>query len=67
MANKVGKSEKEKENAALKAGDYPNAIGHYTTAIFADRNDFTFSLNRAAAYLKLGRNEDAMKMQTWSG
>ncbi|RDB15279.1 RNA polymerase II-associated protein 3 [Hypsizygus marmoreus] len=59
MGNKVAQSEKEKGNAAFKAGDYPNAIGHYTAAILADRNDFTFPLNRAAAYLKLGKNEDA--------
>ena len=42
-------------NAAFKAGDYPAAIGHYTTAILADRNDSTYPLNRAAAYLKLGK------------
>ena len=42
-------------NAAFKAGDYPAAIGHYTAAILADRNDSTYPLNRAAAYLKLGK------------
>ncbi|KAG0704776.1 hypothetical protein DFH29DRAFT_1034785, partial [Suillus ampliporus] len=46
-------------NAAFKSGDYPAAIGHYTSAILADANDPTFPLNRAAAYLKLGKNEDA--------
>ncbi|KAJ7150285.1 hypothetical protein C8R46DRAFT_500390 [Mycena filopes] len=51
--------EKEKGNAAFKAGDYPAAIGHYSAAIHADRTDATFPLNRAAAYLKLGKNEDA--------
>ncbi|KAJ7750261.1 hypothetical protein B0H16DRAFT_1887875 [Mycena metata] len=51
--------EKEKGNAAFKAGDYPTAIGHYSAAIHADRTDATFPLNRAAAYLKLGKNEDA--------
>ncbi|TFY65714.1 hypothetical protein EVG20_g5375 [Dentipellis fragilis] len=50
---------KERGNAAFKAGDYPSAIGHYTTAILADPSDPTFPLNRAAAYLKLGKNEDA--------
>ncbi|KAJ7086604.1 hypothetical protein C8R43DRAFT_311567 [Mycena crocata] len=50
---------KEKGNAAFKAGDYPTAIGHYSAAIHADRTDATFPLNRAAAYLKLGKNEDA--------
>ncbi|KAJ1303216.1 hypothetical protein OPQ81_011415 [Rhizoctonia solani] len=50
---------KEKGNAAFKAGDYPAAIGHYTSAILADGTDPTFPLNRAAAYLKLNKNEDA--------
>ncbi|KAJ7269276.1 hypothetical protein B0H12DRAFT_1094983 [Mycena haematopus] len=51
--------EKEKGNAAFKAGDYPTAVGHYSAAIHADPADPTFPLNRAAAYLKLGKNEDA--------
>lgn len=42
-------------NAEYKAGDYANAIGHYTEAILADRTDPTLFLNRAAAYLKLGK------------
>ncbi|KAF8607062.1 TPR-like protein, partial [Ceratobasidium sp. AG-I] len=46
-------------NAAFKAGDYPGAVGHYTAAILADSADPTFPLNRAAAYLKLNKNEDA--------
>ncbi|KAJ7070602.1 TPR-like protein [Mycena amicta] len=55
----MASKEKEKGNAAFKAGDFPIAIGHYTAAILADRTDPTFPLNRAAAYLKLGKNEDA--------
>ncbi|KAH9071112.1 hypothetical protein EDB83DRAFT_315359 [Lactarius deliciosus] len=50
---------KEKGNAAFKAGDYPAAIGHYTAAIIADPSDPTYFLNRAAAYLKLSKFEDA--------
>ncbi|KAI0061594.1 hypothetical protein BV25DRAFT_1991962 [Artomyces pyxidatus] len=46
-------------NAAFKAADYPSAVGHYTAAVLADANDPTYPLNRAAAYLKLGKNEDA--------
>ncbi|TFK52695.1 TPR-like protein, partial [Heliocybe sulcata] len=46
-------------NAAFKSGDYPTAIGHYTSAILADSKDPTFPLNRAAAYLKLGKHGDA--------
>ena len=42
-------------NAAFKAGDYAAAIGHYTAAILADSSNATFPLNRAAAYLKLGK------------
>ncbi|KAL1744087.1 hypothetical protein HDZ31DRAFT_39491 [Schizophyllum fasciatum] len=50
---------KDKGNSAFKSGDYATAIGHYTEAILADKNDPTFFLNRAAAYLKLGKLEDA--------
>jgi tetratricopeptide (TPR) repeat protein len=42
-------------NAAFKAGDYPAAIGLYTEAILTKPDDPTFPLNRAAAYLKLGK------------
>ncbi|KAJ3575668.1 hypothetical protein NP233_g949 [Leucocoprinus birnbaumii] len=58
MADKAQK-EKQKGNEAFKVGDYPAAVGHYTAAILADRGDVTFPLNRAAAYLKLGKYEDA--------
>ena len=44
-----------KGNAAFKAGDYPTAIGHYTAAFIADPANATYPLNRAAAYLKLGK------------
>ncbi|KAI0078217.1 hypothetical protein K474DRAFT_1746054 [Panus rudis PR-1116 ss-1] len=50
---------KEKGNAAFKAGDYPTAIGHYSAAIVADPQNATYPLNRAAAYLKLQKHEDA--------
>ncbi|KAF8968965.1 hypothetical protein BDZ97DRAFT_1965981 [Flammula alnicola] len=46
-------------NVAFKAGDFPTAIGHYTSAILADKTDATYPLNRAAAYLRLGKYEDA--------
>ncbi|PPQ86328.1 hypothetical protein CVT25_005629 [Psilocybe cyanescens] len=58
MADPKALAFKEKGNVAFKAGDFPSAIGHYTSAILADRNDVTFPLNRAAAYLKLGKYED---------
>lgn len=59
MTSDRAKIAKEQGNAAFKSGDYPAAIGHYTSAILADPDDSTFPLNRAAAYLKLGKNEDA--------
>ncbi|KAG2094629.1 uncharacterized protein F5147DRAFT_719620 [Suillus discolor] len=59
MASDRAKIAKDQGNAAFKTGDYPAAIGHYTSAILANANDPTFPLNRAAAYLKLGKNEDA--------
>ncbi|KAJ3806658.1 hypothetical protein F5876DRAFT_49605, partial [Lentinula aff. lateritia] len=46
-------------NISFKDGKFPSAIGHYTQAILEDPKDWTFPLNRAAAYLKLGKNEDA--------
>ena len=42
-------------NAAFRAGKYPEAVGHYSAAIFSDSSDPTLPLNRAAAYLKLGK------------
>ncbi|KAG6819671.1 hypothetical protein H0H93_009751 [Arthromyces matolae] len=59
MSSAKAQAQKEKGNASFKAGNYVEAIGHYTDAILSDRNDFTFPLNRAACYLKLGKNEDA--------
>ncbi|KAF9561099.1 hypothetical protein CPC08DRAFT_707668 [Agrocybe pediades] len=50
---------KEKGNQAFKASDFPSAIGHYTSAHIADPTDPTFPLNRAAAYLKLNKYQDA--------
>ncbi|KZV68816.1 hypothetical protein PENSPDRAFT_686951 [Peniophora sp. CONT] len=51
----------EKEKAPFKAGDYAGAVGHYSAAIVADAADPTLPLNRAAAYLKLNKNEDAQR------
>ncbi|KAH0832220.1 hypothetical protein J3R83DRAFT_13183 [Lanmaoa asiatica] len=58
MASEKARLAKDKGNTAFKAADYPTAIGHYTNAILADSSDHTFFLNRAAAYLKLGKSED---------
>ncbi|KAF8889220.1 hypothetical protein CPB85DRAFT_1333935 [Mucidula mucida] len=54
-------SEKDKGDGAFKAGNFPQAIGHYSAAIVHDRKDYRLPLNRAAAYLKLGKNEDAVR------
>ncbi|KAF8594807.1 hypothetical protein BDV93DRAFT_529077 [Ceratobasidium sp. AG-I] len=50
---------KEKGNTAFKTGDFRGAIAHYNGAILADPTNLTFTLNRAAAYLKLNKNEEA--------
>ncbi len=42
-------------NDAFKAKDYYSAIGHYTAAIVADPDNYTYPLNRAATYLKLDK------------
>ncbi|KAH7885126.1 hypothetical protein F5I97DRAFT_1882676 [Phlebopus sp. FC_14] len=59
MTSEKARLAKEKGNTAFKAADYATAVGHYTSAILADSSDPTFHLNRAAAYLQLGKNEDA--------
>jgi len=59
MASTKAQLAKDKGNAAFKGGDYAVAIGLYTEAIQTKPDDPTFPLNRAAAYLKLGKNEDA--------
>ncbi|KLO17296.1 hypothetical protein SCHPADRAFT_913687 [Schizopora paradoxa] len=58
--------EKNKGNDSFRGGNYAEAIGHYSAAIITDRKDHTLPLNRAAAYLKLGKNEDAERDCTTS-
>ncbi|CAG7852200.1 SubName: Full=Uncharacterized protein {ECO:0000313/EMBL:CCA67660.1} [Serendipita indica DSM 11827] len=50
---------KAKGNEFFKAGNYAAAVGEYTSAMLADPKDATFPLNRAAAYLKLNKFQDA--------
>jgi len=50
---------KDKGNQAFKSGKFVAAIGHYTDAILVQPSEPTYFLNRAAAYLKLEKNEDA--------
>ncbi|GAW09896.1 RNA polymerase II-associated protein 3 [Lentinula edodes] len=54
MSTTKAQTAKDKGNISFKNGDFPSAIGHYTQAILEDPKDWTFPLNRAAAYLKLG-------------
>ena len=49
-------------NAAFKSEDFPAAVGHYTAAILADPNNPTYCLNRAAAYLRLGKYVSAVML-----
>ncbi|EJD50526.1 hypothetical protein AURDEDRAFT_160427 [Auricularia subglabra TFB-10046 SS5] len=56
---RIGPNVRVQGNAAFKAGDFVAAIGHYTDAALADRLEPTYPLNRAAAYLKLGKHADA--------
>ncbi|EJU03179.1 TPR-like protein [Dacryopinax primogenitus] len=57
---------KENGNKAFKAGQYDIAVGHYTRAVVLSQSsdvpvDPVFYLNRAAAYLKLEKYEDAAR------
>ncbi|THG99583.1 hypothetical protein EW026_g2800 [Hermanssonia centrifuga] len=61
MSQQVGQEAKDKGNVAFKAGNFSTAIGFYTSAALADPTNPTYPLNRAAAYLKLGKNEDAQR------
>ncbi|KAK4537896.1 hypothetical protein CDCA_CDCA14G3921 [Cyanidium caldarium] len=59
----VDKSEQEREagNTAFKAGDFPQAIEHYTEAHKRNPRDPIPLSNRAAAYIKLGALPSAIK------
>ncbi|KAG8774408.1 hypothetical protein FRC15_001312 [Serendipita sp. 397] len=50
---------KLKGNDAFKSGNFAAAVGAYTDAMLADPKDPTLPLNRAAAYLKLNKFQDA--------
>ncbi|KAJ2922436.1 hypothetical protein H1R20_g14653, partial [Candolleomyces eurysporus] len=51
----------DKGNEAFKQGRYADAVGFYTAAIIANREEPTYPLNRSAAYLKLGKFQDAQR------
>ncbi|TKY86769.1 hypothetical protein EX895_004409 [Sporisorium graminicola] len=50
---------KQKGNEAFAKKDWASAVGHYTAAHFADPTEPTYPLNRAMAYIKLGKHIDA--------
>lgn len=65
---------KERGNACIKAGNYSEAILHYSYAIKLNPNEAAFYSNRSLAFLKLKQlyyaNEDADKAiqlkQNWA-
>ncbi|GAC96362.1 hypothetical protein PHSY_003942 [Pseudozyma hubeiensis SY62] len=50
---------KQKGNEAFAKKQWADAVGHYTVAHYADPTDPTYPLNRAMAYIKLGKFVDA--------
>ena len=50
---------KQKGNEAFGKKQYAEAVGHYSAAMWADPNEPTYPLNRALAYIKLGKFIDA--------
>lgn len=60
-----GEAEKAQGNEHFKAGRYAEAVGCYSSAIaLSNRSNATFFLNRAQAYLKLNKFEDAERDAT---
>lgn len=50
---------KQKGNEAFAKKDWASAVGLYTAAHYADATEPTYPLNRAMAYIKLGKFTDA--------
>lgn len=54
-------SNKDQGNAAFKAGNYPQAIKHYSDALVETPSDHTILSNRAAAHQNLGQFAAALE------
>jgi stress-induced-phosphoprotein 1 len=50
-----------KGNAAFSAGNFPEAVEHFTAAIAADPSNHVLFSNRSAAYASLGQFEPALE------
>ncbi|EPY32473.1 stress-induced-phosphoprotein 1 [Angomonas deanei] len=57
----IAKQKKDEGNEFFKADKYPEAVAAYTEAIKRNPTEHTAYSNRAAAYLKLGAYNDALK------
>ena len=56
----LGESKKQKGNDAFKKEQYPLAVALYTEAIAADPSNPAYYTNRALAYQRLNKLEDAL-------
>ena len=57
----IAKQKKDEGNQFFKADKFPEAVAAYTEAIKRNPKEHTSYSNRAAAYLKLGAYNDALK------
>ncbi|XP_067827001.1 tetratricopeptide repeat protein 12 [Heptranchias perlo] len=57
---------KEKGNAAFDKGDYATAVQHYTEGLNKLRDFQALYTNRAQAYIKLGKYEEAITDCDWA-
>ncbi|XP_043532486.1 tetratricopeptide repeat protein 12 isoform X1 [Chiloscyllium plagiosum] len=63
---KLANALKEKGNAAFKKGDYATAVQYYTDGLEKLRDFQVLYTNRAQAYIKLGKYEEAISDCEWA-